>query len=298
MLRSKQDTRRPRIVQITYDSLYLLLYLFTEKASKSGEWVAPLGIFVSLLLTFLVSDFKNRFGLEAGNWRLLVILAMVICVLWLTRGLVRQHGVPKLVVLMQDIVDKSIKRDENRELFVVKALSDDNLMRFLVYRDPVWDTFFFLHVPYNPELIFDASHVGHLSACVASYLGVNFDKVTVTHLEELDLFSSKVSERTKLETFYTFRFWVVSLKCEATTLRNLRQHEFELGGTQYCWKTLPEMQAHPNTANKNADVIEHLFNNLDTLAGAIVHSTDELIQIGMQRKTGVTERQTRRKNSI
>jgi len=293
MLRSRQDPKLPHVVQIPYDTLYHLLYVFTEKASKSGDWVAPLGILVTLATTYLISDFKDRFWLAADYWRLIVILSMFACAVWLSRALFQLRRVPTLDSLVQDIVAKSAKRDENRDLFLIKAPSEDNVMRFLVYRDPVWEAYFFLHVPFDPNIVPDASHMAGLRASVASYLGVVFDQVEVSHLEELDTCTSKVSDRTKLETFYAFRFWAVVLGCE---IKNLRLRRFELGGTEFCWMTLAEMQAHSQTAKKNADVIDHLFNNMNTLAGT-KHSTKEVIQIGTQRRTAVPERQSKGKNN-
>jgi hypothetical protein len=61
-----------------------LRLVLTEHASRlSSNWVAPLGIFVTLGIALITSEFKStRFGLTAGTWETIFFAAVAVAAVW------------------------------------------------------------------------------------------------------------------------------------------------------------------------------------------------------------------------
>lgn len=89
------------LIVITEDKLRIHLSKSTKKMEKRGGWMAPLGIFVSLLLSILTADFKN-FGLESSTWEAMFIIGAVASFLWLAYALLQRLHV--------ETVDEVIER--------------------------------------------------------------------------------------------------------------------------------------------------------------------------------------------
>ena len=54
-------------ITIGFDRLQLLIQAFAQEVEDRLFWLTPLGVAVTLLITLVVSDFKDKFGLQANE---------------------------------------------------------------------------------------------------------------------------------------------------------------------------------------------------------------------------------------
>ncbi len=70
------------VLHVTVDKLRLCLTERIGQLKKSREWIAPLGIVLTLLATLVGSTFRNNI-LKAGQWEVVFWIAFGAGVLWL-----------------------------------------------------------------------------------------------------------------------------------------------------------------------------------------------------------------------
>jgi hypothetical protein len=66
------------LIEITEDKLENILIKFLSDYRNATIWLTPLGIFLSLLITFLTADFKNFLNISKEIWCAIFYLALVI----------------------------------------------------------------------------------------------------------------------------------------------------------------------------------------------------------------------------
>lgn len=76
------------VITITKDKLELCLMKNQKIIEKKHEWVAPLGLFVSLLTTLLVSEFNRDWLLPKAVWNAVFLVGTVVSFIWLIISLV------------------------------------------------------------------------------------------------------------------------------------------------------------------------------------------------------------------
>lgn len=69
----------------TVDKLKLSLIDNQKIMITQSAWHAPLGIFISLLLTLLTADFKTILGISKYCWQAIFIILAVISFVWLLK---------------------------------------------------------------------------------------------------------------------------------------------------------------------------------------------------------------------
>lgn len=74
------------IIVTTEDKIKLCLVEFLGKVASKREWLSPLGIFLTIILTFITADFKDWL-VSKDTWRAIFIIAAVINFLWLIKTL-------------------------------------------------------------------------------------------------------------------------------------------------------------------------------------------------------------------
>jgi hypothetical protein len=72
------------VVRITVDKLTLILHKHAEKLGRRRDWIAPLGVLITLVVTFTTTEFKAAL-LSADSWR--AIFSTVLTVGWLAASL-------------------------------------------------------------------------------------------------------------------------------------------------------------------------------------------------------------------
>jgi hypothetical protein len=74
-----------QVITITVDRLSLILHQHAGQLEQKHGWVAPLGILIALVITFVTTDFK-AFVFNADTWRAIFVVSTVLVVWWLIRS--------------------------------------------------------------------------------------------------------------------------------------------------------------------------------------------------------------------
>lgn len=70
------------LIRITEDKLENILTNHFSNVRKKGDWKAPLGIIVSIVLALISSQFQDALFLEAAVWKAVFIISLVISIAW------------------------------------------------------------------------------------------------------------------------------------------------------------------------------------------------------------------------
>jgi len=70
------------LIVVSSDRLRLVYLQYIKEASNRQAWLAPAGIFISLLLSLLTSNFKKFLGVEGLAWQGFFMLAALISFCW------------------------------------------------------------------------------------------------------------------------------------------------------------------------------------------------------------------------
>lgn len=70
------------LIEITEDKLENILIKFLSDYRNSTIWLTPLGIFLSLLITFLTADFKKFLDISKDIWCAIFYVALAISLVW------------------------------------------------------------------------------------------------------------------------------------------------------------------------------------------------------------------------
>lgn len=72
------------LIEITDDKLRLILSDFIERIKKTHDWLIPFSILLTLIITFLTTEFSKDFlGISRSTWSTIFILIFIISVIWL-----------------------------------------------------------------------------------------------------------------------------------------------------------------------------------------------------------------------
>lgn len=86
------DKRRSNIksdfIEITHDKLENILLKHLHHLKYRREWVAPLSIFITLLITILTVTFNDFFGLKAEEWKSIFIICAFLTFIWLIYSII------------------------------------------------------------------------------------------------------------------------------------------------------------------------------------------------------------------
>jgi len=71
------------LIEITDDKLRIILTDFIAKVKKSQDWLIPFSIFLTLLITFLTTDFSKDFlSIPKSTWAIIFKIAFFASVVW------------------------------------------------------------------------------------------------------------------------------------------------------------------------------------------------------------------------
>jgi len=71
------------LIEITEVKLENILLKNLNKLEIRKSWIAPLSVFIAVLLAKLTTTFKTAFGINASVWEALFLLIIVISFIWL-----------------------------------------------------------------------------------------------------------------------------------------------------------------------------------------------------------------------
>jgi len=69
------------VIVITEDKLRLHLSSGAKRMERKNVWIAPLGIFLAIMLAFVTADFEDFF-LKAATWQAVFVIAAVSSFIW------------------------------------------------------------------------------------------------------------------------------------------------------------------------------------------------------------------------
>ncbi|MUK67671.1 hypothetical protein [Aliivibrio fischeri] len=90
------------IIQITEDKLRLLLSSYLSCLEERRGWIAPLGIFITIIVVFVTSTFKNAF-FPAEAWQAFFMMGGVLTLLWLIKAIYKALYTKKIDDLIAEI---------------------------------------------------------------------------------------------------------------------------------------------------------------------------------------------------
>ena len=76
------------VIEITSEKLELILREHVNCLAKEGAWQTPLGIFFTIILVLLTSNFKNTLWISAETWSAIFIISAGLTLFWLVRSIV------------------------------------------------------------------------------------------------------------------------------------------------------------------------------------------------------------------
>lgn len=258
---------------IGFDRLKLILTEFVRRAERRHDWIAPVGLCLPLLLTLVAADFHDKFGFSAQQWEAVALTSLLAGVVWFGYSIRQYFLAPSVEHVLTEIIAKARLSRQERALFIIKASSDKNVKKFLVYRDGIWNAYLFPHAPISSEELSEDSLLT-LGKNIANYLGLDPAHVKMSYIEGADLRSLKHSEFQKQDTSYHFRFVHVMIDCK---LPYASKKKFQFAGRTLAWMSTEEMEADINTARKNIDVIRHLRDHYDLFFNVLPDSIDDKV---------------------
>jgi len=76
----------------TEDKIKLILLKYLSKIEDKKSWIAPLGIFITLLLIPLTTEkFKDAFSIPASVWQAACYIAIIISCCWLVKAIYKSR---------------------------------------------------------------------------------------------------------------------------------------------------------------------------------------------------------------
>ena len=93
------------VIVITEDKPRLQLSNISKRMERKNLWIAPLGIFLAIILSFVTADFKDLF-LKAATWQAVFIIAGVLSFVWFFWAILQYKNAEKI----DDIIEKFKKQ--------------------------------------------------------------------------------------------------------------------------------------------------------------------------------------------
>lgn len=84
----KRSNVKSDLIEITEDKLENILLKHLKKMGTRTSWLAPLGLFISVMLANISADFSEKYGVPASTWEALFILAAIGSAVWLVVSLI------------------------------------------------------------------------------------------------------------------------------------------------------------------------------------------------------------------
>jgi hypothetical protein len=80
---------------ITEDKVRLCLIRHSERISESNSWIAPIGVFLTILITLVTTEFKP-FIFDAAVWKAIFVICGFMSGGWLIKSCLRSWRPPSI----------------------------------------------------------------------------------------------------------------------------------------------------------------------------------------------------------
>lgn len=91
------------LIVTTEDKVRLCLNTHLHRAERRREWIAPLGLLISVIGMFVSADFKNAAGLSAAEWRAFFFVSGLISAGWLLYAISLATNPPTVDTMIQEL---------------------------------------------------------------------------------------------------------------------------------------------------------------------------------------------------
>lgn len=258
--RRAQLQETPESFSISSDALRLVLVKYVAAQDRAMRWTGYSGLALSLWASLIVTDFSfksTRFGLTGSQWQTLFVIAAGLSTIRAVVGFAGFLQRPSIDSLITDILSRAEVAQEYRAICILKYRGTDHEYRILVYRDALWDCYLLPHYNMSNVVIKELDDP-NLRDFIGGEIGVTPDQITIERVAGADLRSRKHSEFWRQGTIYRFAFFIVELAKSTSPPSYLLERTFMHNGREFSWLTLSEMEADPNTRNRNLDVTRHI----------------------------------------
>ena len=94
------------IIQVTEDKLKLVLRDHVADLEQRKEWIAPLGVVLTLITVFATTTFKDALFLTSAVWNAIFVLVTIFSTAWLVKGIIALWKAPSVDSLVDKIKNK------------------------------------------------------------------------------------------------------------------------------------------------------------------------------------------------
>lgn len=77
-----------QVIKITVDRLRLILHKHASSIEERKSWIAPLGVFLTILITLITSTF-NKLLWSADTWTAIFVICGVMSFIWLVTAITK-----------------------------------------------------------------------------------------------------------------------------------------------------------------------------------------------------------------
>jgi hypothetical protein len=95
------------VIQITEDKLRLILNQHLDQIEQKQAWIAPLGVFLTIVLTLTTASFKDAF-LSASVWDAIFIVSAILSIAWLIKTSYRAFNSPSVDDVVEKIKNRTV----------------------------------------------------------------------------------------------------------------------------------------------------------------------------------------------
>lgn len=276
MRKAKIGQRTPHFVDpitIGFDRLQILIQEFSKRVYDRLFWVTPLAIAITLLATLMVSDYKDRYGLKADDWRNVTVFLLVAFLIWTIFAWIKSFGNQSISDLMDDIASESHSPVRNYALTYFHAKDENGASLVLVYFDPLWQCYLMPFVSLQPG----QSDPSDVSEYATQRFSLPKEAFTAHELPGHEVRHTKTSEASRKITNYRFTFYL--MKVGTKHLDRFLKREFEEQERKYKWLTIEQLLSDTASMERNGEVFSYMRDERSAFfTDRVPRSVDEAIR--------------------
>jgi hypothetical protein len=239
-------------ITIGFDRLQILIQEFAERVYDRLFWVTPLAVAITLVATLVVSDFQDRYGLKAEDWRDGTICLLIAFIVWTVFAVVKTCGHQNISDLMDGIASEAHSPVRNYALTYFRAQDDSGTSLVLVYFDSIWQCYLMPFVSLQPG----QSDPLDVSEYASQRFSLPKEAFAADELVGHEVRHTKTSEASHKMTNYRFTFYLMKV---ATKHRGLfLEREFEVQERKYRWLTIEQLLSDAVSMNRNGEIFSYM----------------------------------------
>ncbi len=122
------DNTQSNIIRITDDKLKVILLDNKESLIKNNDFIAPLTLFISLILTFCTTDFNNFLTITASTWKALYLFFTLSSAIWLLVELRKR----KKSITIDELINK-VRNPKNQIVKTDQSSNSSSIQNIVIY---------------------------------------------------------------------------------------------------------------------------------------------------------------------